>query len=237
MDVNPWDLRNATLVVRLLCGGILLASALFFISWIPLLTTALTAFFLLRLQQSRVLHRLWRMLRWLLLPVLLLHLFLTPGTLLAPQLPWSPTIEGVKMAAWLSLHLVAWLISAWLLMALISMREWQSLLYYLPYVGRSWSQLLQRIPPILHGLQARLQLLRYRWQLERGRLRDIPHLAVAVVGQVFAIGDLRAEAHWLRGNSRGVSQPWPQTNRPHNGWLNPLLLLCGTLPLCAKWLV
>jgi len=206
--------------------------------------TIVVALYLLAMLERGVVSRLWRLVRWLLLPVMVLHLLFTPGTLLLPQLGWSPTIEGVRMAAWLSLHLVAWLLSAWLLMALITMHEWQWLLSKLPYVGRRWSEMLLAIPPLLQGLRLRLQLWRYRWQLEQGRWRDIPGLAVAVVGQVLAMGDLHAESHWLQGRVEPIRvramrdhATCSQSSNLQRMGMNLLLIGAATAPLLVEWMV
>ncbi|MDX8410148.1 MAG: hypothetical protein R8J84_08955 [Mariprofundales bacterium] len=226
--------------MRLLCGVVLVLLTLFSTHWLPLLfavTMALALLYLLR--RHYVMSHLWRMLRWLMIPTVALHLIFTPGVYVFPQLPWSPSYEGMAYSALLSLHLTGWFVAAWVLVSLVILREWWGLLNRIPLVGPLWTDTLRRIPSMLRDLNVRLLFLRYRWRLEGGRWRDVPSLATAVVGQILAQGDLRAELHWLQGNGGGVcfESPGFEPPDPHQ-WQRDALFFCAiVLPILSVWMV
>jgi len=222
------------LSARLLFGGGLLLSAITASNYHQAMVTLLIATITtVALNQLALLWRALRYLRWLLLPMIMLHLAFTPGMLLAPDLPWSPTQEGVDAAMWQSLRLINWFLAGWLLVYLLSHHEWQQLFARLPKVGRHWSALLIALPPMVQRCQQRLTEMRWRWKLERGRWRDIPPLAAAMVVMVLAQGSAQAEAHWLT-NSR-AALPQPSTPLPPIAWLAIALIGAGWATLWSIW--
>ncbi len=225
--------------MRLLCGVVLVFVTLSSSRWIPLLSALTVALVLLHLLRRRhLLSRLWRMLRWLIIPTVVLQLIFTPGVYIFPQLPWSPSYEGLEHSLRLSLHLIAWFVAAWLLVSLVMLREWWGLLNRIPLVGSLWADSLRRIPSMLQTLNIRLLFLRYRWRLEGGRWRDVPSLATAVVGQVLAQGDLRAELHWLQGSHGAVVGTPFCAAVPHHRWqMDVLFFFTVVLPVVAVWMM
>ncbi|MDX8413207.1 MAG: hypothetical protein R8J85_03895 [Mariprofundales bacterium] len=222
------------LSARLLFGVGLLLSAITASNYTQAVVTLLIATLTtMALNQLALLWRALRYLRWLLLPVIVLHLTFTPGMLLAPDLPWSPTQEGANAAMWQSLRLINWFLSGWLLAYLLSHQEWQQLFAHLPKVGQSWSALLIALPPMVQRCQQSLTEICWRWRLERGGWRDIPPLATAMVVMVLAQGSAQAEAHWL--TNRRATLPHPTSPPPPFAWLPMVLVGAGWATLWSIW--
>lgn len=189
----------------------------------------------LLLNAEGLLGSMWRYLRWFLLPIILLHLLFTPGMLLLPALPWSPSQEGVDAALWQALRLINWFLCGGLLARLLSHQEWRQLLGAIPGVGRHWATILTALPPLLQRLRQLLLLMRWRWRQERGGRRDIAAVASAVVAAVLVQGAAQADAHWL---SQQVAQPVGHANRPapnRQGWLQAGVVACGWIALWGVW--
>jgi len=202
-----------------------------------LLTLLIAITTTLQLKRPSLLWRALHYLRWLLLPVIMLHLLFTPGMLLIPSLPWSPTHEGANAALWQSLRLINWFLSGWLLAYLLSHQEWQQLFIRTPKVGRHWADLLMALPPMLQRCRASLMQIRWRWRLEQGRWRDIPALAAAIVVMVLAQGDRQAEAHWLAGTNRSANSQQITAlpcHSPHT-WMQTALVGAGWATVWTLW--
>lgn len=103
------------LLLCLLTGSALLVRWLS-ASWLPVLRAA-------------------RLLLWLVVPVLLLHLIFTPGALLWPGSPVPFTREGLQQGVWLALRLCAMFYVAMLLSRSLSREEWTYYCLRLPLVG------------------------------------------------------------------------------------------------------
>jgi len=228
-----------SLWARLLFGFSLLLSAIFVSGYTHALITLLIATMtMVVLKQPSLLWRAFRYLRWLLLPVILLHLVFSPGMLLAPSLPWSPSREGVDVALWQSLRLINWFLSGWLLAYLLSHHEWQYLLTRLPKVGHHWTTLLIALPPMLHRSQQMLMQMRWRWRMERGKWRDIPSVATSMVVMVLAQGTSQAEAHWLSHQSSTPTRPQTTAlvvDHPPYAWIQTVLVGAGWTTLWMIW--
>jgi len=186
---------------------------------------------ILWLDQLSLLWHALRYLRWLLIPLTLLHLVFTPGMLLAPALPWSPSLEGVDAALWQSLRLINWFLSGWLLTYLVSHREWQYLLMRLPKIGQQWATILAAVPPMLQRSKQILMLMRWRWQHEHGKWRDIPSIACAMVMTILVQGNNQAELHWI-SQSRF---PTIRLIHPPYAWLQIMLVAVSWVIVWSLW--
>jgi len=80
--------------------------------------------------------RLLRLLRWFVVPIILLHALFTPGQLLWPEFFIAISWEGLTQGLKLSIHLSVIFFVAMLMFHLLKRAEWLSYLLALPYVGK-----------------------------------------------------------------------------------------------------
>lgn len=77
------------------------------------------------------------LLRWLLLPIILLHALFTPGALIIAGMAWPVSVEGLQAGFWFSLHLLVIFFAAMLFSQLLTRREWISVVLKTPLLGRA----------------------------------------------------------------------------------------------------
>ncbi len=162
---------------------------------------------LIRGRAADHLQRGWHLLRWLLIPVVALHLVFTQGTLLFPDAPWSPSVEGIQGALTRALRLIDWFLAAVISANLLTTDEWKRVLRSLPLIPDHWKRAVAALPPLLHVTTITIRQMRHRWRMERPPLRDFPASAAAAVAMILWRGDRNAEAYWLTNSS-----PTPRNN-------------------------
>ncbi len=146
----------------------------------------------------------WRLLRWLVGPVLVLHAWMTPGELLVPLGEaggrWSPTREGLLAGAQLALRLMALYAAAMLLARLPGEAFWRGA-WLRARAPRLWRSLR-----LLEGMHMALreQALAMRRQFSlRKRWREAGPLLAALVVHGWRDAACAAEAMWLRWPAGG----------------------------------
>jgi len=182
---------------RLLLSLLILMAAAMAAAWPAMVVQLTFLLLLLRRLAPNKLWQGWRLLRWLLLPMLLLHLLFTPGEWLLPNLAWSPSREGVAQALHLSLRLSLLFAAALLLPVLVRREEWLHLAAATPLFGR-------RLLLLLTLLQCMGQPVRFliahhfqHWRLRR-RWRDLGEVVAALLISVLRMGERVADQYWLR---------------------------------------
>ncbi|MDX8411604.1 MAG: hypothetical protein R8K46_07040 [Mariprofundaceae bacterium] len=187
---------------RLLFGtGLLSAAVMAQSAWLAAL---LLAFSLLALRlvagSWQPWRRAWRVLRWLLVPIVLMHLLFTPGTLIFPQLGGGPSYEAVAAALWLSLRLCLMFASAMTFSRLLSVQEWTHALLAIPWAGRRLYPYAMLIFPMRASLERLLRCYYQQWRIRR-RCFSISDLAALLSGlftQVMVWSKRQGSVLWLR---------------------------------------
>ncbi|MDX8392668.1 MAG: hypothetical protein R8K53_08925 [Mariprofundaceae bacterium] len=161
---------------------------------------------------------LWRALRllmWLLMPILLLHLFFTPGRLLWPDsgLPFSH--EGLNQGLWLVFRLCALFFAAMALSRSLNIAEWAYYSLRLPLIGSHLLPFVQLASPLrkMVGEQLKKQQIR--------PLKRLPLMLAALFEDVWRGAEVQADRVW---------EEWAQMpDDTVNGAVFPavLLALCG----------
>jgi len=226
---------------RLIMGfGLLLLTITTTSLWLSLLLAVLAAVIIRLLDGNwRTSLRLLYLLRWFVIPILLLHMFFTPGQLLFPGWPIGVSREGLMQGVRLSLHLSSMYAMAMMMFRLLSHAEWLRLLMRLPWFGeRMMVQALMMMSMKQHMAQLLLYLrqqfrLRYDW-------KKAPLLLMTAFRQALADASTHAQMLWLR---------WPQQpsmllstgieNRIstlHNYLFSTLWATVGCISLLLPWL-
>jgi len=170
--------------------------------------------------------RAMRLLLWLLLPVFLLHLLFTPGSLMWPGSGVPFTWEGWDRAAWLGSRLFLLFFSAMLLSRALTLEEWQAQLCHIPGIGRHLFPYLQLFHPMW---KMTAKLARKHWHENRSRaFRALPETISALLENVLKASHEQASTLWANWDGA-----LPPCDRRIDGRAL-LLVLCGfCLPLLA----
>jgi len=155
--------------------------------------------FLLRLLHGNFapLIRLFMLLRWFLLPILIIHGLFSPGELLIKNFPFPITWEGVWQGVWIGVHFTALFLAAMLLANLLRQREWLALLAAVPLLNKHICEYMimlammnRRISDLL-GQTNRQWLLRKKWSYA-------PAMLIGAMRQSIAAGRDQSHVAWLR---------------------------------------
>jgi len=203
------------------------------------LTMSALAVLVIRMRDGnwQTIVRLVRLLRWFVIPILLLHMLFTPGTLLFPGFPIGISREGAMAGISLSLHLIAIYLVAIMLFRLLHQYEWLQLCASIPGIGRQLAlnammmiSLKQVIGRLLGQLRDQFQI-RLRWQ-------QSPLLLIAAFRFTLQEAACYARMLWLR---------WPESSvigsglhshsksRSRQG-LSLLWGSCGAVAMVLPWL-
>jgi len=183
---------------------LLLATALLLLAimtqsivWYVLLMFA--SIFMLRLLDGHWLTsiRLMRLMRWFLIPILLLHALLSPGQLLWPELFSFITKEGLMQGLGLSLHLAAVFFVAMLMFRLLRRAEWLYYILLIPYIG----QRLAVYVWMMHSMKINIMLLLADLRMQFRLRKDLKYIALLLMSafqQTLANAGDHAAVLWLR---------------------------------------
>lgn len=190
----------------------------------PLLAITLLLLLLLGTPVT-ALGRALKVLAFLVLPILILHMWLTPGrVVLSLGRLGDISAEGLARGGWLSLHLVLMYFSAMLFSRLVSLPEWMVLTAKCG--GRGLQPYLMLLLPLVRQVRWRTQLLARQWR-RRGTWRELALTLSAVMDQCMAVSRQQADALWLRWPvAAGASAVAEATTTP--AWpATALMLLIG----------
>jgi len=183
---------------------LLLGSGLLFLSIISQSMLLYAVLMLLSIAMMRVLDGQWltivrllRLLRWFVIPVLLLHTLLSPGQLLMPG-GWLPiSQEGLVRGLYLSLHLSVIFFTAMLMFRLLQRAEWLRYVLLLPWVGKKLAVYVWMMASMHLNITALLYDLRMQFRLRRDWQRA-PLLLMAAFKQALVEASEHASLLWLR---------------------------------------
>ena len=172
-----------------------------------------------------------RVLRWFVLPILLLHLIFSGGERIWPEsgLPFS--LEGLKAGVMLSLHLLTFYSLAMLLSRLLLRDEMLAVVASLPVAGRRLYPYTLSMYTVRSVVQSALNEYRSQFQLRRHWLQAGVMLA-SLLQQVLATSSTCSALLWLR---------WPAGSHGGFGclqWRRELpVLMAGGIVLGVSWLI
>lgn len=143
-----------------------------------------------------------RLLRWLIIPILLLHMLLTPGAIVAPSLPLPISREGLWQGLWLSLHLAEMFVAAMALSRLLSWREWLKWLGSWPLLGGRLETDARLFLLMQRDARLLIERQRRRWREHRLDLILLARLLAETLMQMLGRSELQAERLWRNWHSR-----------------------------------
>ena len=175
--------------------------------------------------------RVLRLLRWFVLPILLLHALFSPGQLLWPDFPIAIAREGLLRGGWLSLHLTAVFALAMLLFRLLKRAEWMQYILLLPRYGEGLAIQLLMILSMQQHMTGLLQHLRQQFSLHDG-WKTLAVLLLAAFQQALADASVHAQMLWLRWPRQLMLMPSDAVSMSANVNRKPLHRYVASI-LCA----
>ncbi len=143
---------------------------------------------------ARSLRQAWLLLRWLLLPLLLLHALFTPGALYWSGLPF--TQEGVAAGVGLGVHLTAMVLAAMLFSRLLdptvllwSVRRHARTRRLLPLYLYLW-------PRMMTSTRRALRRARQSWKESGGGVRLLPWHVACLVIEIDRLAERHGQRFW-----------------------------------------
>lgn len=137
------------------------------------------------------------LLRWFIIPILLLHLLFSPGQLLLPGWPLPFTWEGLQLGLHLSVHLAAIFFAAITLFLCLTRNEWTQALLLMPFSSRAVTTYVIMIAPLRHSVGGLLHSLRLQWNL-RSSWQQSPQMLVSAFTAALAVAEVQSQQLWLR---------------------------------------
>lgn len=164
-------------------------------------------------------------LRWLVVPILLLHLLLTGGERLWPQTGLPLSKDGLVTGAVLSLNLMTFYIAAVLVSRLWRQNELLTYAPKLPYFGRRLLPYLLALPAVRRTVQGTLWRFKQQFELRRA-WRQSGVLLTAILRHMFEISVICSRCVWLRWHDATPTPraPWVLRSDLPVGLLGILLL-------------
>jgi len=183
--------------------------------------------------------RLFRLLRWFVMPILFLHALFSPGALIFPGLPLPLTWEGINQGVWLSVHLSTIFAAALLLSRLLQRSEWMHALMLLSFASKRIIILQMMMSAMKINITGQLRHLRQQWKL-RSDWRMAALFVLASFCMALAAGRDQARMLWLRwptaGNGMYLGLAANEQQGSHS-WMLSLVWFCaGLTTIGLAWL-
>ncbi len=183
--------------------------------------------------------RLLRLLRWFLVPIILLHALFTPGQILWPDFFIVISREGLLQGLKLSLHISALFFVAMLMFRLLKRAEWLSYLLALPYVGKRLVTYVWMVSCMKMNSSLLLGDLRWQFRLRKD-VKRFPLLLMSAFRQSLNDASEYACSLWLRWPAQVVSlSPLSMQQRPpaiHYDAASLLLAIIGLAAFLWPWM-
>lgn len=226
---------------RFLAGCSLLFAAIICHSlWLSVLYLILSLYLIYLLEGGWLtVIRLLSLLRWFVIPILLLHALLSPGQLIWPGVPMPVTWEGVQQGIWLSLHLSTIFAAALLFFRLLKRSEWIKGVLMLPFAGKRIIVFQMMTSAMKINITEQLSHLRQQWQL-RSNWRMAAIFMLASFRMALVAGREQARILWLRwpavGNGMHLDLAASEQNILHRWQLSLAWVCAGFLGIMVAWL-
>jgi len=148
-------------------------------------------------QWFNICRRSWQLLRWILLPTLLLHALLTPGALLYPGMIPLLTYEGLLLGVQLSVHWASIFMGAVWLGRVFSMTVCLRGLRYFPRLQQHIQPYLRLVPGLNRRLRALLRRHYRKWNNLPHQFRQLPESLAMLLLEMQRYARRHATHVWL----------------------------------------
>jgi len=161
--------------------------------------------------------RSWRVLRWLIVPIIIFHILFTPGEIIWVGFALPISYEGLILAWHLSLKLCEMFICAVLLGRLLPMQLWLQSLGKIAGVQDYIEPYVRLLPLMLRRVSVVVRQTYRSWRLEPDKLKTLAPYMMDLIVRVEGDSRRRAKYVWLS---------WDKPTKAVGGLLNDQLVDC-----------
>jgi len=189
--------------MRWLLASLLIAIVLIEHTWIWSLAHLLLFFFLMWILAEKLQKvcfdwmKSWRVLRWLLIPILVFHVLFTPGEIVWVGFVLPISYEGLTLALHLSLKLCEIFMCALLLGRLLPMQLWLQSLANISVLQHYLTPYLRLMPMMLRRVPILVRRTYRAWCLESKKVKTLARYMTELVITVEKDSRRRAKYLWL----------------------------------------
>ncbi|MDQ6954436.1 MAG: hypothetical protein Q9M20_03230 [Mariprofundaceae bacterium] len=144
--------------------------------------------------------RSWRILRWLLIPIIVLHGLFTPGEIIWVNFTVPISYEGLSLGLHLSLQLSEMFVGALLLGYLLPMKVWLEVMTLNPIIKRYLSPYvspyIRLMPIMIRGVRVLVRRTYFSWYKETNKLSLFPLYIKTLLDDVSKYSHRRALYVW-----------------------------------------
>ncbi len=158
----------------------------------------------------------WYLLRWLLIPILVLHILFTPGEIIFVGYALPISYEGLQRGLGLALHLSEIFFAAILLARLLPLLIWIKAISYIPKLHQRLLPYLCLMPRIIVGVRVLVRKTYKQWRLEPLKFQMLPLYISRLVEGVENYSNRRAKYVW-----QGWDKSVLSVNEASNIYANP----------------
>lgn len=198
-----WDVCDRVMYIRWLLASLLIAVVLIEHAWVWSLGNLLLFFLLMWMLEGNIQKvwgswsKSWRILRWLLIPIMIFHMLFTPGEIVWVDFPLPVSYEGLILAFHLSLKLCEMFVCALLLGRLLSMQVWLQAIAQIDVLQHHLTPYLHLMPVMLRRVPMLVRRTYRAWRLEPKKVRKLASYMTELIIAVEKDSRRRAKYTWI----------------------------------------
>jgi len=180
----------------------------------------------------------WRILRWLLIPIMIFHVLFTPGEIVWVGFVLPVSYEGLTLGFHLSLKLCEMFVCALLLGRLLPMQVWLQAITHVDILQRYITPYLRLMPVMLRRVPVLVRRTYRAWCLEPKKVKKLAIYMTELIITVEKDSRRRAKYAWSSWDKpmiadRAVQKQFTDSYLGYMGWL---LIIYGVFEFGVRYL-
>jgi len=202
-------------------------------------------FFLLMWMLEKNIHKVWyswvkswRILRWLLIPIIIFHVLFTPGEIIWVGFALPVSYEGLTLGFYLSLKLCEMFVCALLLGRLLPMHVWLQAMTHIDVLQHYLTPYLRLMPVMLGRVPVLVRRTYRAWCLEPKKVKKLANYITELIIVVEKDSRRRAKYTWdawdkIKTTDLAVQKQLADSHLKDMGWL---LMTYGAFEFGVRYL-
>jgi len=198
-----WDMYDRVMCMRWLLASLLITVVLIKHAWVWSLGHILLFFLLIWMLEGNIQKvwggwtKSWRVLRWLLIPIIIFHMLFTPGEVVWVNFPLPVSYEGLILAVHLSLKLCEMFVCALLLGRLLPITVWLQAIAHVDVLQQHLAPYLHLMPVMLRRVPMLVRRTYRAWCLEPKKVKKLASYMTELIIAVEKDSRRRAKYAWV----------------------------------------